>query len=359
MRKKNSTIGIIAALAVILVIGAIYMISKNPADDVGTISGYVKDSFEAPIRGVDVTAIDENGKKHTSHDNTDTTGQDGYFEVELPPGEYTLLFEANDYEPYESSDSYSVKSGENNDISKAFVLEIQTEADALEKDDREISEMEDGAGTTTTVNEPTTTGVAEEKQDVLFTIDPRQIEDYSLNLEPKKYLSYYSDHEGFFFSYPPYLYNRVDSSFTDSPMLLGTNVETHTFMGSEGSTLTFSLISRTDKKNLSSVKDEALAIEGAEITKSKKVLLDEYEKSKGYARVVVTGFDDAGYIIYKLIKVTPSNILEMRIGCRGYKNNDDKLMKRYVQECIYRYCGFAYDKIKEPRSYAEYIKTVK
>ena len=347
MRKKNSTISILIALFVVLIAGIAYMLIRNPADETGTISGYIQDSVTgAPIRGVDVTAIDEEQEKYTSHDNTDTTSKDGFFELELPAGEYTLFFEANDYESYETTDTYTIKAGESNDISKVFTLKPLS---AIEPPtEKPVDQPDEPVPTANQPDEPV-------QSDDLFFINSGQMEDYSLNLVPENYLSYYSGTDKFYFSYPPNLYNHVDSNYDRVSTPLGTSVETHTFTGSEGSSLTFSLFSRDDKLNLSSAKDKALAAESAEITKSKTVLLDAVEKDKGYSTVVVTGFNSVGNIIYKLIKITPSNVMEMRIECPDYKNKEDKLMKRYVQECIYRYCGFASEDAKAPRSYSEYI----
>ncbi len=372
MRNKNSTVGILIALLAVLIMGGAYLFTRNPADDVGTVSGYVQDSVTGiPIRGVDVTPIDEEGEKYTSHDNSDTTGQDGYFEVELPPGQYKLLFEADGYQSFETSENYTVKSDESNDISRAFVLEaLSVEPAAQPADATQPSEPVQPADATqpsepvqpadaTQPSEPVQSGQNQAETASLFTIDPGQEEDYSLNLVPEQYRSYYSDTSGFFFSYPPNLYNSVRSSFDRVSTPLGTNIESHTFTGTGGSSLTFSLYQRNDNLNLSAAKDAALAAEGTEITSSRKVLLDEYEKSAGFSRAVVTGYNSAGKIIYKLIKITPSNEMEMRIECSPYRNEDDKLMKRYVQECIYRWCGFASEKPGPPRSYADYIKSDK
>lgn len=347
MRKKNSTVSILIALFVVLIAGIAYMMLRNPADETGTISGYIQDSVSgAPIRGVDVTAIDEEEEKYTAHENTDTTGKDGYFELELPSGEYTLLFEANEYESLETNDSYTVKSGESNDISKAFTLEPLSAAEPpAEEPAPQPAEPE------TTAPQP---AVAEQSNDN-FVINSSQIEDYSLNLVPENYLSYHSGTDRFYFSYPPNLYNHAESNYDSVATPLGTSIESHTFTGSEGSSLTFSLFKRDDRVNIDATKDKALAAESAEITKSKKVLLDAVDDDTGYGTGVVTGFNSAGNIIYTLIKVTPANVMEMRIECPDYKNSEDKLMKRYVQECIYRYCGFASEDAKDPRSYSEYI----
>ena len=72
----------------------------------GTISGFVADEATGdPVTGVTVIATDSKGKSYTHRDNTDTTGRDGYFKLELPEGSYTLEFDGDSqgYEHYEIS----------------------------------------------------------------------------------------------------------------------------------------------------------------------------------------------------------------------------------------------------------------
>ena len=68
------------------------------------------------------------------------------------------------------------------------------------------------------------------------------------------------------------------------------------------------------------------------------------------------GYDRNGYIIYKLIRITPSRVMTMRIQCPPYGNDNDKQQKRYVQECIYRCCSFANDGHSAPRTYTKYLQ---
>lgn len=192
-----------------------------------------------------------------------------------------------------------------------------------------------------------------------LTVDSWQEEDYSANLHPEKYLSYYWDTDDFFFSYPPHLYCNAVSDFSPIEFYLGRNVETHVLVGSEGSSLAFCLFERHDNLNLKAAKDKIFDIESADITVKRTTLLDETDKNKKYARFVVTGYNDAGMIVYKLFKVTPDNVMEMRIVCPPYRNQDDEMEKRYVQECIYRYCGFAKEEMDFPRSYTEFLRSDK
>lgn len=181
-------------------------------------------------------------------------------------------------------------------------------------------------------------------------------ENYTRNLDADLYLSYYSDVKDFYFSYPSSLYCDAYSDYTAYKTSLGTNIETHTLIGSKGSTVTFSLLRRTDKLNLKAVKDRMYAEEASEIVYGKNNLLDQYEPKQGYSRFVVTGYDEYGYILYKLVKITPSYIMEMRIQYPDYTNDKDELAKRYVVDCLYRYCGFHNEEVGGPRSYSEFLK---
>lgn len=68
------------------------------------------------------------------------------------------------------------------------------------------------------------------------------------------------------------------------------------------------------------------------------------------------GFDRNNWIIYKLIRITPSRIMKMQILCPPYKGDEDKDEKWYVQECLYRYCSFANDGHNPPRTYQKILQ---
>lgn len=125
MKKNAHSILIVLGLCLILICCALFLTlqSKNPADERGTINGNVVDaSGGAPVRGVTVTAVDQDGNKYTEHDYSDTTGSDGYFSLELPPENYTLLFEADGYDTLSSSASYEVSDGKTVEIGESFRL---------------------------------------------------------------------------------------------------------------------------------------------------------------------------------------------------------------------------------------------
>ena len=187
-------------------------------------------------------------------------------------------------------------------------------------------------------------------------INHSQVEDYSLNLEPQYYYRYTSDTPGFSFRYPNNLYNSVYSDFDQYPDEIGNHLETHTFRGSGGSALIFSLYERNDGNGLMQEIKKVTELEGREIVDSFK-MLKSYEEENGKIRSVITGYNSYGNILYVFTMVDDSHIMKLHIECPPYAGEEDEMMKRYVQECIYRYCGFKESKVKEPRSYREFLES--
>ena len=187
-------------------------------------------------------------------------------------------------------------------------------------------------------------------------INYSQVEDYSLNLEPQYYYRYTSSTPGFSFRYPNNLYNSVYSDFDRYPDEIGNHLETHTFRGSGGSALIFSLYERNDGNGLMQEIKKVTELEGREIVDSFK-MLKSYEEENGKIRSVITGYNSYGNILYVFTMVDDSHIMKLHIECPPYAGEEDEMMKRYVQECIYRYCGFKESKVKEPRSYREFLES--
>lgn len=125
MQPQKHPILIVLTLILVLMAGAAFIMiqDSNPADERGTLTGNVVDASDSHmLKGVTVTAVDKDGVRYTSHENSDTTGEDGFFSLELPPNDYTLLFEANGYQTYESSASYKVKKDQTLEVQEAFRL---------------------------------------------------------------------------------------------------------------------------------------------------------------------------------------------------------------------------------------------
>ena len=380
MKKKISPVLIVLALAAVFLAGLIFILLVGPSKPNGFIEGKVVDAQTGEaVPGVDVMAVDSAGISYDKRENTDATRQDGSFRLELPPGDYTLHLNAAGYAPYQSTDTYTVTSEKTLEISDSFRLgyavAVNTETSTQEPPTITTTEppttTTTQAPTTTTTEPPTTTTT---QAPTTTTTEPptttttrmtpldvnrNTIENYGRNLDPDLYLSYYSDVSDFYFSYPPSLYCDAYSDYDDYRTPLGNNIETHYLSGSKGSTVTYSLLGRTDNLNINAVTDRIYAQETSEIaviTFENKNLVEQYEKKQGISRFVVTGFSEYGDIIYKLVKITPSYVMEMRIECPDYVSDKDTMEKRYVQECLYRYCGFASEKAEAPRSYSEFLK---
>ena len=380
MKKKISPVLIVLALAAVFLAGLIFILLVGPSKPNGFIEGKVVDAQTGEaVPGVDVMAVDSAGISYDKRENTDATRQDGSFRLELPPGDYTLHLNAAGYAPYQSTDTYTVTSEKTLEISDSFRLgyavAVNTETSTQEPPTITTTEppttTTTQAPTTTTTEPPTTTTT---QAPTTTTTEPptttttrmtpldvnrNTIENYGRNLDPDLYLSYYSDVSDFYFSYPPSLYCDAYSDYDDYRTPLGNNIETHYLSGSKGSTVTYSLLGRTDNLNINAVTDRIYAQETSEIaviTFENKNLVEQYEKKQGISRFVVTGFSEYGDIIYKLVKITPSYVMEMRIECPDYVSDKDTMEKRYVQECLYRYCGFASETAEAPRSYSEFLK---
>ena len=396
MKKKISPVLIVLALAAVFLAGLIFILLVGPSRPNGFIEGSVVDAQTGEaVPGVDVLAVDSAGISYDKRENTDATRQDGSFRLELPPGDYTIHLNAAGYAPYQSTDTYTVTPEETLEISNSFRLDyaVAVNSETSTQEPPTITTTEPPTTTTTqaptttttepptttttqapttTTTEPptttttrtTTTTTTEPPTTTTTRMSPLEvnqntIENYGRNLDPDLYLSYYSDVSDFYFSYPPSLYCDAYSDYDDYRTPLGNNIETHYLSGSKGSTVTYSLLGRTDNLNINAVTDRIYAQETSEIaviTFENKNLVEQYEKKQGISRFVVTGFSEYGDIIYKLVKITPSYVMEMRIECPDYVSDKDTMEKRYVQECLYRYCGFASETAEAPRSYSEFLK---
>ena len=380
MKKKISPVLIVLALAAVFLAGLIFILLVGPSKPNGFIEGSVVDAQTGEaVPGVDVLAVDSAGISYDKRENTDATRQDGSFRLELPPGDYTIHLNAAGYAPYQSTDTYTVTPEETLEISNSFRLDyaVAVNSETSTQEPPTITTTEPPtttttqAPTTTTTEPPTTTTTqapttttTEPPTTTTTRMSPLEvnrntIENYGRNLDPDLYLSYYSDVSDFYFSYPPSLYCDAYSDYDDYRTPLGNNIETHYLSGSKGSTVTYSLLGRTDNLNINAVTDRIYAQETSEIaviTFENKNLVEQYEKKQGISRFVVTGFSEYGDIIYKLVKITPSYVMEMRIECPDYVSDKDTMEKRYVQECLYRYCGFASETAEAPRSYSEFLK---
>lgn len=219
-------------------------------------------------------------------------------------------------------------------------------------EDSEATETLEEDSKTTKTLEP------EPSESEKIIVDPNQVEDFSKNLDPKYFYRYTSGIDDFYFRYPNALYNQVESNTESVTTSIGENIETHKFTGNRGSSLTFSLYKRTNKNSLEMELETVEEYEAKDIADSYKKLLPN-QIENGEIRTVFTGRNKVGKIIYVFIMIDDMYVMDMRIECPDYKDNTDEMRKRYVQECIYRYCGFKSDSVEEPRSYDEFLKSDK
>ena len=177
-------------------------------------------------------------------------------------------------------------------------------------------------------------------------INNGDVEDYSNNLNPEEYLRYSSNYQDFYFFYPPHLFNKVECNFDDYKTILGKNIESHTFFGSNGAEVSFELSSRTDTSSNEKAFSDLYQQASSEIQSSKK---DFWKGNTNISGFAVSGFDNQNRIIYRLIRIYGEYVMDLRIVCPPYVNNDneDRRQKRYVQECIIKKCGFTNPEWKE------------
>lgn len=185
-----------------------------------------------------------------------------------------------------------------------------------------------------------------------FSIDSDTEEDYSIVLDPAKYLVYDSGISDFSFAYPSELFNTVELETSAYENEYGTNMETIYFTGSEGSELEFSMARRKDALTVEEMKDKICAFEKRNISDMQEIL---NAMNGNYGKLVLTGWEDSEHdkTIYHMIKVEQDYILQMKVSIPVSQGKEDEFRKGYVTECLYRMCGFS-DSDDTWRSYTEY-----
>ena len=394
--KRPLVLGLLILINLILAGAIAYLMLHNHKPDPGTLYGDVTDQYTGdPVFNATVTAFDQAGPSGNNLTYIAYTESDGSFHLQLPPGDYTVLVRADGYIAIELEDVFTIASNTDTPVYSVLLQQYPSASTAQEPvaDEKERPSAESDSGSTS-VTEPgsssesgsgqepgssSESGSGQEPgsssesgsssgaepssvtepsfEEIHFDIDSSQAENYSYNLDPEEYLRYVSaDNPDFYFYYPANLFNKVISSFDYVNTTGGKNLETHTFTGSKGSVLTFTLAQRTDSRTLEDEKKALAASESSEIIKSYFEIPADPPKGSNYAISVMTGYDKSGFIIYKLIRITPSKVMTMRIQCPPYRNDNDMQQKRYVQECIYRYCSFANDGHSAPRTYTKYLQ---
>ena len=116
----------------------------------------------------------------------------------------------------------------------------------------------------------------------------------------------------------------------------------------------------SDHMSLSNKVDQILDGEGARIKDRKNVIRKEVLSDRGYAWGAETGYGSDGSIVYIMTRAYDDYVMLLYLESpyTGYheKKDDDFYRKCYVQECIYKMCGFAAEDAGSLRSYEEYLK---
>jgi len=206
----------------------------------------------------------------------------------------------------------------------------------------------------------TETGAEEniEEQMLPMGVNASGFEDYGSyglsegSLVVGSYNYYDSGISDFAFSYPYYTYDDVEYDGRSRKTAYGKNIQSIEFTGAEGGSLLYSISKRMDKRPLEEMENYVYDQEAAGITDAVKL---NSSVGSGRARVVMTGYASGGRIAYEVIKVEPKYVMKMKMICPPYENEEDKLQKGYLTECIYRLCKFS-GSTDWVRSFEEYAK---
>ncbi len=187
-----------------------------------------------------------------------------------------------------------------------------------------------------------------------FLINENIFENYVNALEVDEYLIYRGI-DNFYFSYPAYLYNQVRVDRDEWQTVYGTNIETIMFQGSAGSRLIYSLTEIPYELNgfdIGQMTDYFYTNEFHNLFDASEM---KHVKESDYGRVILTGYLNAAHseIIYDLAYIGEEYLMQMQVIFPAYTSEDDKDLKGYVTENLYRLCGFSGSQ-RSPRSYEEY-----
>lgn len=190
----------------------------------------------------------------------------------------------------------------------------------------------------------------------IFSIDDKIQEDYERAGDIESpYGSYNSGISDFSFCYPLFIYNDVVCDLNPVENIYGTNEQTIRFTGTEGSELLFCLSRRTDNDTIAGMTEYVYETEFQSLLEAAKLV---NSSSEDHGRVIVTGYTSArDKLVYDLVKIEPQYIMQMVVTFPAYTGEEDRNLKGYATECIYRMCGFSGNS-QEVRSYEEYCAAV-
>ena len=181
-----------------------------------------------------------------------------------------------------------------------------------------------------------------------FSIDENQNTSYLNALNPQDYLYYDSGISDFGFYYPADLFCNVEEQQDEFRTDYGENLDSIEFLGNDGTWLNFEIAKRSDD-----ISDKQMFEK-----------ITEKELQKGYSSltpkkqqniVVMTGVLEDDEILYKMIRIETDYILTFEFHTPKYIDTEDKNMKQYVTECIYKLCDFNSRDVKI-RTYEEFCE---
>ena len=233
----------------------------------------------------------------------------------------------------------------------------ETASDSKDEETTEAATEASTEATTEATTDATTEAATEvSEQDKLmeeFGIVSTTVEDYSANLDPSEYLYYDSGIGKFNFKYPAKLFDNVLKTESADTSEFGTNIQTITFSGNKDGALEYAVYQRTNGDTIADTTD---AIYNYEHSRFHNVTDLINSSDDDHGRVILTGYvnDDEAYLVYDLVTVESDYVYHMLVIFPDYNDEEDKNMKSYVTENVYRDCGFS-GSTDAPRSYEEYL----
>ena len=246
-------------------------------------------------------------------------------------------------------------SAESDAISQQEIIEAAVQAEIQKQEEeakKKSQETEKAVTSAASAASESTVDVAESVYDE-FGIDKNMSEDYWNNLDPKEYLRYDSGKEMFYFWYPSKLYNEVEVDDEPEKSDFGTNIKTITFSGRDGGMLEYAMYKRTDNRSIAGFTEFVHNDELYSMHAFNDIIFRAED-----GRIVATGYTDATqqYDVYDLIKIDDQYMYKMTVIKRAFSNEEDRLVKSYVTDVLYRSCGFS-GSTKAPRSYQEFLES--
>lgn len=164
---------------------------------------------------------------------------------------------------------------------------------------------------------------------------------------------YYDSRIGdFAFSYPLRTFSEVEYDDRSYKNAYGKNIQSIKFTEDGGGSLLFRLSRRKDSSSMAKMADAVYQQEAGDMSGAAKLVSSV---KPDHARVVMTGYDAGGGIVYEVIKTDSKYVMQMKFICPPYEDEEDQLEKGYLTECIYRLCKFS-GSGKWVRSYDEYAQ---